>query len=39
MVELNFDRRRPEAILNLGEVDGAARLVARERDGSGSAPA
>jgi CO/xanthine dehydrogenase FAD-binding subunit len=22
MVELNFDRRRPEAILNLGEVDG-----------------
>ena len=32
LVELNFDRRRPEVLLNLNEVAGAARLVARERD-------
>ena len=31
MVALNFDRARPEAVLNLNEVRGAARLVARGR--------
>ena len=31
MVALNFDRGRPEAMLNLNEVARAARLVARER--------
>ena len=31
MVELNFDRRRPEALLDLNGVRRARRLVARER--------
>ena len=28
LVELNFDRSRPPALINLNEVAGAARLVA-----------
>ena len=37
MVELNFDRRRPEVLLNLNEV-AELRGWSRENGGSGSAP-
>ena len=39
MVELNFDRARPEAILNLNEVRGAARAGRARTGRCGSAPA
>ena len=38
LVELNFDRTRPETILNLAEVAGAEGLVARQRHASASPP-
>ena len=39
MVELNFDRRRPDMLIDLTRVGELARVGPRRRGGSGSVPA